>query len=201
MAATLERLKLFLLRCTRFWRGFWIVSRNLAFRLGTVYLPAYQYAPLEDQDIRLVTVLPGSYDDDIALRIQHVALEPRNALPPSRLSVKEIQKTLSEPWIVRDTIEGRYLFLRQGANGDSNPTWDHPNLDMEHSEYGRHAEEPQPRACGVAFDALSYVWGTYSWLRQRRAFVECTEVSGAVPGASCPRFLVLGTLTTYCTAG
>ncbi|KAI1119933.1 heterokaryon incompatibility protein-domain-containing protein [Nemania abortiva] len=169
--------KRFLLRCSRFWRELWTVSRSLVLRLRALGLPAYQYAPLEDpfKDIRLATVLPGGYDDDILIRIQHVTLDSETPVPLPRLSIQEIQSTLPKPWVAYETIEGRCLFLRTKAYGEGDPTWDHPTPDIERSTYERDAAASQLPANGVAFDALSYVWGTYSWYRQRRAFVEYSE--------------------------
>ncbi|KAJ8132725.1 hypothetical protein O1611_g898 [Lasiodiplodia mahajangana] len=146
-------------------------------RLRTLGLPRYRYAPLKDplKDIRLATVLPGDYDDEIIIRVQHVALESRRSIASSRLSIHEIQRTLPVPWVAHETIEGRCLFLRTKAYGEGDPTWDHPNPDIERSIYERDAEPSILPTGGIAFDALSYVWGNYSWLRQRRAFVEYSE--------------------------
>ncbi|KAI0096631.1 heterokaryon incompatibility protein-domain-containing protein [Nemania sp. FL0031] len=166
-----------LLRCTQFWHAFWTVSRSLILRSRTLRLPSYQYASLQDpsKDIRLATVLPGGYGDDIIIRIQHVTLQSRRPIPSLRLSIQEIQSTLPASWVAHETIEGRCLFLRTKIYGEGDPTWDHPNPDIERSVYQRGTEASRLPADGVVFDALSYVWGSYSWLRQRRALVEYSE--------------------------
>ncbi|KAI0545335.1 heterokaryon incompatibility protein-domain-containing protein [Xylaria curta] len=167
----------FLLKCMRFWHVFWTISRSLVLRLRTLGLPAYQYASLKDplKDIRLATVLPGGHHDDILIRIQHIALEPRKLIPSPRSSIQEIQNMLPEPWVAHETIEGRCLFLRTKTHGEGDPTWDYPIPGIERSTYEGDAEASQLPADGVPFNALSYVWGSYSWFRQRRAFVECSE--------------------------
>jgi hypothetical protein len=177
----------FLLRFTRFWYAFWTVSRSLVLRLRTLGLPAYRYVPLKDpsKDIRLVTVLPGGCGDDIIIRIRHVALESRKPSSSPPLTIQEIHNTLQEPWAAYETIEGRCLFMCTGAYGEGDPTWNHPNPNTECSKYERVAEVSRSPADGFTFDALSYVWGTYSWFRQRRALVECSEVSSISPSTSC----------------
>ncbi len=69
----------------------------------------YKYLPLEDENsIRLMTVLPGKFDDLIRAEITHEPLVPPDKVV---LSVKEINRSLPQNWEARETLEGRILFL------------------------------------------------------------------------------------------
>lgn len=129
----------------------------------------YQYAPLTENDIRLVTLLPGQFDDDIEIFIEHAPLEVEQSQKENsyestvkkvvtgrdqqRLSVRELQKTVPDGWDVFETREGRIVF----RDPTWRTTWNHPNpkLRFDKESYG---SRKRPEA-SVRYEALSYCWG------------------------------------------
>lgn len=125
-------------------------------------MSSFKYTPLrvEDDEVRLMTLMPGGFDDNISIYIFHALLpSARSQAKPNarRLSIKALQQTVPEGWRVRETLEGRYLFVRAGISGGPN-SWDHPDPDVERGLY----ETPQEERKGTGdlqYEALSYVWG------------------------------------------
>ncbi|KAI3326839.1 heterokaryon incompatibility protein-domain-containing protein [Xylariaceae sp. AK1471] len=76
-------------------------------------------------------------------------------------------------------MEGRCLFLRITTYGEGDPTWEHPNPNIERAIYEQNTEACQPPTAELTFDALSYVWGNSRWFHRRTVLVECFEASGA----------------------
>ncbi|RYP74958.1 hypothetical protein DL770_007511 [Monosporascus sp. CRB-9-2] len=118
----------------------------------------YQYKPLDPStnDIRLVTILPGEFDDPIKVEITHTELAPpAHDDKPKLLSLKEIQEALPEGWSARETLEGRVIFLN---SVDSYNTWTHPDPTYSREAYDPFAQEDdQPK---LRYEALSYTWGS-----------------------------------------
>ncbi|KAI1429762.1 HET-domain-containing protein [Xylaria sp. FL1777] len=120
----------------------------------------YEYSPLEDDtSIRIVTILPGKFDDPIRAQIRHEPLVPPNEAEPTRLSVKEIDRTLSrgwEAWEAFETLEGRIIFFNEETMSSS---WTHPDPDMDRALY-----DPTPNSkidlAVPVYEALSYAWGS-----------------------------------------
>jgi hypothetical protein len=69
------------------------------------HLPEYEYVPFQNpkQDIRLVELLPGKFEDDIKVRIHYASLSPPPAGARSRPRIGEIKKTLPKGWKVYQT--------------------------------------------------------------------------------------------------
>jgi hypothetical protein len=74
-------------------------------------LNEYKYTPLPDPQsfIRLVTLLPGEFDDDVRVTIHHDALRPPSAGRKTRkMALAEIRRDLPEGWEAFQTVsEGR----------------------------------------------------------------------------------------------
>lgn len=73
----------------------------------------YQYEPLNANldEIRLVELMPGSYGDDVHLRIYNTPLvAPIIKRPDERIPLQELQETLPDDWVVRETLDDRYMF-------------------------------------------------------------------------------------------
>lgn len=139
--------------------------------------PPYVYSKLEDpqRDIRLVTIIRGRRNDRIRLRIRHTRLRSSpDTQPEKRWSLKDWEKSLpSSGWVVRETIEGRFIFLkRQHENAQWQPTWDSwdPNLDRV-ARASLEVEDTLGRT-SVNFNALSYVWGDVTTANQRTLLIE-----------------------------
>ncbi|RYP74485.1 hypothetical protein DL771_002959 [Monosporascus sp. 5C6A] len=118
----------------------------------------YQYEPLDPSTnyIRLVTILPGLFDDPIEVEITHAELAPpSHDDKPKRLSLKEIQETLPEGWRAFETLDDRVIFLN---SVDAYRTWSHPDPTYPREAYDPVAQEDdQPN---LRYEALSYAWGS-----------------------------------------
>ena len=121
----------------------------------------YKYEKLEHQDdLRLVTVLPGGLQDLIYLEISHVPLPPCPPTPSRRLALADLKKTLPPHWDVHEArATYRYLFSHTDPEtGAQTSSWTHPidttdphlylDLDEDRQYY-----EPK-------YEALSYTWCT-----------------------------------------
>lgn len=121
----------------------------------------YEYKKLEHQDdLRLVTILPGHFEDLIRLEISHVPL-PLCPPPASRrLALAELKKTLPPNWDVHEArASSRFLFSHTDPEtGAQTSSWAHPtdtidpSLYLDSNEDSKHYE---PK-----YEALSYTWCT-----------------------------------------
>jgi hypothetical protein len=120
----------------------------------------YQYAPLRDNEIRLVSLLPASADDSrIRVDITHVPLAAQPTHPRERLSMKQLQASLGDGWEVHETVDGRFLF-RNRSDDDILET--HPNPQQTPETYAPPSSIAP--AFGVSYEALSYTWGSLDCL-------------------------------------
>lgn len=116
----------------------------------------YEYQPLDESklEIRLVTILPGDYDDPLEITLHHVSLDPiLPQAPSSVLSLEQLRATLPPGWNAYQTIEERILF----EGPDKTTTWVHPDPNISPT-----ADLHQPHDTGdvVEYEALSYTWGS-----------------------------------------
>jgi hypothetical protein len=115
----------------------------------------YQYEPLQDPDvdIRILTLLPGEFDDQITVQIHHVSLLPKE-MPETmkRMTIEELQETVPEGWEVFETYERRFVFA--DPRGDTR--WVHPAPEFEEELYSSRQER---EVASVDYAALSYEWG------------------------------------------
>ncbi|KAJ9629311.1 hypothetical protein H2203_001684 [Taxawa tesnikishii (nom. ined.)] len=98
-------------------------------------MTAYKYCPLdvELQEIRLLKLLPGTFDDDIRCEMFHAPLrEPANSEQLPKVTVQELQKTLPRGWEVYETIDGRFAFINRDAMVS---TWTHPVPGFDPARY------------------------------------------------------------------
>jgi hypothetical protein len=121
----------------------------------------FEYTPLspENRDIRLITLLAGKTADEICIKISHAPfLEPGpvGTKPSPRITLKGLQETLPDGWMVRETIDGRYLFIP--ITNLNATTWTHPDPEMDPQQYTGypkdHLDDYNPQ-----YEALSYSWG------------------------------------------
>ncbi|KAI1277039.1 HET-domain-containing protein [Xylaria sp. FL0933] len=117
---------------------------------------SYEYSPLRSEsDIRLVTILPGEFDDPIRAKITHEFLVPPKDIESTRLSLEEIARTLPEPWEAHETLEGRIIFVNYETVLTS---WSHPDPNVDRALY-----DPVPAGeidlSVPSYEALSYAWG------------------------------------------
>ena len=124
-------------------------------------LPSYQYTQLDHsiKETRLAELLPGSYDDELYLRIHSIALSSSNGSYPNRsgFSVDDLQKDLPDDWIVRETINGRFIFERKRDYKPEEPyetSWIHPKAKFKPFPNNYNLLHTKPE-----YEALSHVWG------------------------------------------
>ena len=111
----------------------------------------YLYRPLdkERQEIRLISLVGGQFDDTLRISIHHYAFPSISHDNEKILVAGELQPNLPFPWEARETIDGRVIFQNRHTNQTS---WTHPISNAEVSAAQRPADRPQ-------YDALSYTWG------------------------------------------
>lgn len=123
----------------------------------TTHAGSYQYRDLDPKvnEIRVVELLPGAYEETLRLKLRHVALAPRRARDgqsTKKVTREEIQSTLPADWVIRKCLDGRCLFERVKGYGleDSYETsWLHPVTGVDPNE----GEKDD-----VEYEGLSYCW-------------------------------------------
>jgi hypothetical protein len=147
----------------------------------------YVYQPLNvsREEIRVLTLHPGTGDDAIHISISHVPFQPQPKLAAS--DIDAAQETLPIGWAACTTLEGNTLYYHYYHHGpsiaatmeNSYCSWRHPDdtLELGSSGWNGHSssnsssstlEQLLPDAnrlstssvSDVHFDALSYVWGS-----------------------------------------
>jgi hypothetical protein len=124
-------------------------------------MEVYQYENLSltAQEIRLLQLLPGDFDDEIRFTIYNVPMvEPKLNPRPKRMSLEKLQETVPRGWTAMETLQGRYVFLRDNTNSE-HTSWKHPYHSFDHSLY----ESFNPDLYldyEPTYDALSYTWGS-----------------------------------------
>jgi len=83
-------------------------------RLGSERRHArYEWHPLAEDDIRVITLLQGRFDDDIRIQIEHTQLPVPVDPASARRPIEELRKTLPPGWSAEETLDGRYIFFRE----------------------------------------------------------------------------------------
>lgn len=109
------------------------VTREDCGRLVAPYI--YNELQAKVGELRLVALQPGSYHDNLRCNIVHcLLLEPKAAVKDERLPVSELQKTLSDVWMVEQTLDGRYLFMSPRNSGIPNSS-KHPDANCNPKTY------------------------------------------------------------------
>ena len=150
-------------------------------------MASYIYNELQAKvgELRLVALQPGSYHDILRCNIVHCPLiEPKAAVKDERLPVSELQKTLSDGWIVEQTLDGRYLFMSPRNSGTPN-SWEHPDAKCDPKAYElpkRSADDGFLRDV-PSYEALSYTWGT----SDNQEYIYVTDLADPLRTPSCLR--------------
>lgn len=112
----------------------------------------YQYRPLEnDQDeIRLVTLLPGDVNDPIRLSIHHAPFTRSADAPGKKGDRDRVQAIVPYPWSAEETFDGDILYLNKVTNETS---WTYPHTGGTLPIVDEVKLHPH-------YEALSYTWGT-----------------------------------------
>ncbi|EON70018.1 hypothetical protein W97_09284 [Coniosporium apollinis CBS 100218] len=128
----------------------------------------YEYSKLnaDAQEIRLVTLLPGEFSEDIRFVISHTPLIMPDERPSQRMSLDDLHETLPPDWTAYETLEGRFIFYQDESDGT---TWTHPDPSFNDALYEPRPELPYPGFQPV-YEALSYTWGSTD--NRETAYVE-----------------------------
>lgn len=110
----------------------------------------FQYRPLIKDEIRILTLHPGDFDDNIYLSLTHEALLPPSAPLVERLSKAELQGTLPDDWKVLESPEGQYFLEWHGTLQHK-----HPDLQVDPQLYEPVPNDPDPNF-DPKYEALSY---------------------------------------------
>ncbi|KAG8416094.1 hypothetical protein J3459_013795 [Metarhizium acridum] len=122
---------------------------------------SYRVLNAESEEIRLVRLQPGNGDDEICLDIFHVLLkQPTRQSYQVRNSVMELQKTLPSGRVVKETLDGRYIFAYRDTNVRPS-SWDHPDPGFDRARYELKEENYLPGPLyEPKYEALSYTWAS-----------------------------------------
>ena len=126
-----------------------------AFASSTTY--AYRALNRDADEIRLVKVHPGHFDDALQLEIEHAPLITPVPVPDERHSFAKLLHTLPKRWRVFKNIEGRYIFYNSTTELTQ---WEHPDPDIPKQLYHSDVVFGQTSSSMSQYEALSYVWGT-----------------------------------------
>jgi hypothetical protein len=124
-------------------------------------LPSYQYVRLDESvtQTRFAELLPGSFEDDIHLKIHSQVLSSSDGSPPEQLgfSLADLEEALPEGWIVRETINGSFIFEPRRHYAPQEPyetAWEHPEAKIRPVANNYSLLHTRPE-----YEALSHVWG------------------------------------------
>jgi hypothetical protein len=125
--------------------------------LTYIEMATYKYIKLnqKNDDIRHIRLLPGHWEDEILFDIFHTPLlPPKYEVRPKRLSLEELQEGLPDGVSVKETLDGRYLFIHNGPYN----SWDHPNPGFDRTLYELKPQKTLSEYKPI-YEALSYTWG------------------------------------------
>ena len=151
---------------------------TLALKSRRISESQYQYKPLHTGSnvIRVATLLPGAFDEDILICLRHATLIPSEQPQSTRLTLEEVKLSLPKDWHIYQTLEGRYMF--------ASPDWRKVSFSHPRRTYDRRKYElpalPQNQGSSAPFEALSYAWGDEH--RSEAVFIHDEWEKGASEG-------------------
>ncbi|EXL41949.1 hypothetical protein FOCG_15311 [Fusarium oxysporum f. sp. radicis-lycopersici 26381] len=117
-------------------------------------MSSYKYSKLVDDDIRLLTLLPGQPESELKVTIHHAPLRATSEKSHYRMPLDDLQKGLPLGWVAEETAEDRCLFWNEKLQTSS---WVHPDGSVTGSLPGSHADDV---TSSPLYEALSYTWGS-----------------------------------------
>ena len=117
---------------------------------------------LRGDNIRLLSLLPGAFDDDIRLELWETPLPKNHEAAGAQVVYRlgDIHKTLPPGWLVEVNLEGVLFYARNKPNEDIvETTYTHPDPTFRLSDFVSVPAEQPPEPQIPQFEALSYVWG------------------------------------------
>jgi len=140
----------------------------------------YVYSQLDNQkqDIRVLTLLPGSFEDPIRLVISHEVFDQADyGREQSSIDLSQYRVGLPPNWDVLATLEGRIVYnFADPQTGHEHSSWTHPDpgLKVGGSENPNiHFKEDK-----VIYEALSYTWGHGKNLQTAYVYSSFAEAQG-----------------------
>ena len=138
-----------------------------------------------------MTLLPGSFTDDIHFHLWHAPLRPVTQKPAlCRLSPTELQKTLPKGWTAVETSQYQYRYLFE-EDETSKTSWHHPDSSIDPSVYSPLVENP-PAGFTPEYEALSYTWGSIAnpeaahaldEYHSKQSIFKCLQISQSLASA------------------
>ncbi|EXM16651.1 hypothetical protein V3481_018391 [Fusarium oxysporum f. sp. vasinfectum] len=117
-------------------------------------MSSYKYSKLVDDDIRLLTLLPGQPESELKVTIHHAPLRATSEKSHYRMPLDDLHKGLPLGWVAEETAEDRCLFWNEKLQTSS---WVHPDGSVTGSLPGSHADGV---TSSPLYEALSYTWGS-----------------------------------------
>lgn len=84
------------------------------------------YKPLQEDEIRLLVLFPGSFDDDIHIRLTHTPFLVPKPTPRQASTLIEARKSVSQDFRVDETWGGQFI------------SWDSRNMGRPVHQLGQH---------------------------------------------------------------
>jgi hypothetical protein len=120
-------------------------------------LDRYQWKPIREGEIRLVTLIPGPPKSPLKISLHSVRLEePDVRRLDRRLSLVELEATLPPGWVVAQTHQYQHQFLFEDSS--EHTSWEHPDPAADPAWWEPYPEVP-PQGYEPKYEALSYVCG------------------------------------------
>ncbi|KAK1780230.1 heterokaryon incompatibility protein-domain-containing protein, partial [Copromyces sp. CBS 386.78] len=139
------------------------------------------------KNIRLITLLPGDFDDDIVILISHAALRASDEQPvAARMTLEEVAATLPRYWQVEEAWDGRYIFSNYTPTWvhPDKTTWVHPDDSFHHSRYQKPARITRPE-----YEALSYTWSSNEFSQKVYVWMDTQDTTAsALPPSFAEQF-------------
>jgi hypothetical protein len=140
---------------------------------------SYSYQPLktELEEIRLIRLQPGAAGERLRLEIFHASLkQPVLHRNRRRDTLEKLQETLPHGHVVKETLDGRYIFDLGGTKVTPS-SWDHPVQGFHRARYELQEDDYMPGpGYEPKYEALSYTWGS------ELPSTEADVSSGVTPG-------------------
>ncbi|KAF1922013.1 heterokaryon incompatibility protein-domain-containing protein [Ampelomyces quisqualis] len=123
----------------------------------------YRYLPLDasKNEIRMVHLQPGSYNEPIRVNIEHIPFQlfrdgssPTDIEKGSRLELEN----LLESWSVFQTLEGRPIYFCSPTDGTPYTSWRSPNATSNKRKDDSFRDTAIVKKI-PRFEAVSYTWG------------------------------------------
>ncbi|KAK3319498.1 heterokaryon incompatibility protein-domain-containing protein [Cercophora scortea] len=111
----------------------------------------YQYEALRGNEIRLITLRPGNFDDNILVRLSHVPLLPSRDYSSERMRLEQVAETLPSDWRVFEVPDGPDFEYKRTS-------WVHSHESVSKFSYEKPGRGRVHR--NHDYEALSYTWGS-----------------------------------------